>query len=68
VITVDSLSMQPSRPISLLSLSVLNGAPGGRLKHVAAVMLKLIGRCQLLDGQFRVRGVPEITGSASNSS
>jgi CO/xanthine dehydrogenase Mo-binding subunit len=67
VITVDSLSMQPSTgPISSSMAIALTGAVLGaaarladKLKRVAAVMLEArADDIELLDGQFRVRGVP----------
>ena len=67
VITVDSLSMQPSTgPISSSMAIALSGAVLGaaarladKLKRVAAVMLEASSDdVELLDGQFHVRGVP----------
>jgi len=67
VITVDSLSMQPSTgPISSSMAIALSGAVLGaaarladKLATVAAVMLEAVAEdIELLDGQFRVRGVP----------
>jgi CO/xanthine dehydrogenase Mo-binding subunit len=67
VITVDSLSMQPSTgPISSSMAIALSGAVLGaaarladKLKHVAAVMLEARpDDVEFLDGEFRVRGVP----------
>jgi CO/xanthine dehydrogenase Mo-binding subunit len=68
VITVDSLSMQPSTgPISSSMAIALSGAVLGaagrladKLKQVAAVMLEARpDDIEFLDGEFRVRGVPE---------
>jgi CO/xanthine dehydrogenase Mo-binding subunit len=67
VITVDSLSMQPSTgPISSSMAIALSGAVLGaaarladKLKRVAAGMLEASAEdVEMLDGQFRVRGVP----------
>jgi CO/xanthine dehydrogenase Mo-binding subunit len=67
VITVDSLSMQPSTgPISSSMAIALSGAVLGaaarltdKLKRAAAVMLEASADdVELFDGQFRVRGVP----------
>ncbi len=67
VITVDSLSMQPSTgPISSSMAIALSGAVLGaaarltdKLKRAAAVMLEASADdVELFDGQLRVRGVP----------
>src|SRR5262245_45594141 len=67
VITVDSLSMQPSTgPISSSMAIALSGAVLGaaarltdKLKRAAAVMLEgSADDIELFDGKFRVRGVP----------
>src|SRR3989441_11909276 len=67
VITVDSLSMQPSTgPISSSMAIALSGAVLGaaarltdKLKRAAAVMLEASADdVELFDGQFLVRGVP----------
>src|SRR5439155_5685546 len=67
VITVDSLSMQPSTgPISSSMAIALSGAVLGgaarltdKLKRAVAVMLEASADdVELFDGQFRVRGVP----------
>jgi CO/xanthine dehydrogenase Mo-binding subunit len=75
VITVDSLSMQPSTgPISSSMrlperrCSWRGARCGQKVKAVAAVMLEASSDdVELLDGQFRVRGVPgKITGGSAS--